>query len=199
MPFPYTLPFALPAGDIGLSDLPAATRARFATDADAQTALDVALVAARRYCGWHVSPVVTDELVLDGPGSRVLQLPTRKLRDVVEVVENTVDIDIARLVWSQTGAVRKKSDAFWSFAYQAITATFDHGYTAAEAADWRDAIVSMVDDISTTAVSEEAGRLVRKKVDDVEYQWDAGDAASRAVLSVSYILDSYCLVPVYFA
>lgn len=205
MPFPYTLPFALPAGDITVGDVEQFTGGRLlASDAEVQRMLDAALATARRYTGWHVSPVITDDVVvLDGPGSRILQLPTRKLRGITEIVENTVDLDLTKLTWSATGAVRKKSDAFWTCAYRSITATIDHGYTAAEAADWRQAILSMVDEMSfvpATVSGSAAGDagLVRKKVAEVEYQWGdgMGTLAERALFSVRNILDDYRLLPV---
>ena len=62
--------------ELAPSDLPAATLAKFADADAAQAAINAALVAARRFCGWHVSPVrEDDELVLDGPGGSVLSLP----------------------------------------------------------------------------------------------------------------------------
>jgi hypothetical protein len=46
--------------ELDTSDLPAAVLARFADDNAAQDAIDAALAAARRHCGWHVSPPKPD-------------------------------------------------------------------------------------------------------------------------------------------
>lgn len=182
--------------ELELNDLPNSVRDRFENDADAQAALDAALVAARRYCRWHVSPLLeAAEVLLDGPCGALLDLPTRKLVDLTEVTEDGTARDVTTLDWSENGSVRKQSGACWSCRYRSIAVTMDHGYTEAEAADWRQAILTMIDDMSSPN-AENAGPLVRKKVDDVEYQWDA--AAEQALLSVGYVLDSYRLFPVLF-
>lgn len=189
--------------ELTINDLPASTRARFASDSETQAALDAALVAARRYCGWHVSPVKTGDIAtLDGPCGRVLDLPTRKLLALTAVTENGNTVDVDKLEWSQNGSVRKLSGASWSYRYRSIVATMTHGFTEAEAADWRKAIVTMIDAMVPGAAGENGGTLVRKRVDDVEYEWSDGDlaaAADRAVYSVSNVLNSYQLVPVVFA
>lgn len=189
-----------PVAEIDTTDLPAATLTRFGSTEAAQAAIDAVLVAARRYCEWYVSPVRTDdELTLDGPGGRVLDLPTGKLNALTGVVEAGTDLDVAKLDWSQNGSVRKQSGVRWSCRYRSIVATIDHGYTETEAADWRKAIVDMVNAVSyTMATSAEA--LKRKKVDDVEYEWfDFASAAGQAVYAVSEVLESYRLPEVLFA
>lgn len=184
-------------------DLPAATRAKFSSDEAAEAAINAALVAARRYCGWHVSPVqLAVTLLLDGPCGRVLDLPTRRVTDLIAVKENGTTLDTTRLNWSENGSVRKRSGTGWSCDYRSIEVTMTHGYSEDEAADWRRAIIEMVDDMVPGATGEEGGTLVRKRVDDVEYQWSDADlnaSASRAVYSVSHVLDSYRLTQVLFA
>jgi len=70
-----------------------------------------------------------------------------------------------------------------------------------EAADWRYAVLTMVDQMSQVLVS---GRgeldLLSKKVDDVTYRWgDAyADSADSALGSVNSILDDYRLPSVDF-
>jgi len=191
--------------EIGIDDLPAATRARFVDDDAAQAALDAVLAAARHHCGWHVSPVKTgDVLTLDGPGVSVLDLPTGKLNALTSVTEDETALDVTKLTWSGRGLVRKKSGARWSCHYRSIVATITHGFTEAEAADWRRAIVAMVDAVSQslTAEAETSGALKRKKVDDTEYEWsdqDFAESASQAVYSVSAVLDQYRCETVLFA
>lgn len=185
--------------EIATSDLSAATLARFGSEEAAQAALDAVLVAARHYCGWHVSPVIEDaELILDGPGISVLDLPTKRLTALTEVVEVSTELDVAKLDWSENGAVRKQSGSAWSNRYRSIEVVIDHGYTEAEAADWRKAIIDMVNIVSYSASTSSDG-LKRKKVDDVEYEWfDFASAAGDAVYSVSAVLDRYQLPRVLF-
>ncbi|WP_396902458.1 hypothetical protein [Mycolicibacterium sp.] len=104
------------------------------------------LAAVRRYCGWHVSPVIEGDIVtLDGPGSALLVLPTLRMSALTKVVENDVELDLSTLAWSRRGLVRKKSGALWSCEYGAITVTFTHGFTEEEAADWRRTVQQIAD------------------------------------------------------
>jgi hypothetical protein len=146
------------------------------TPATTQNLLDAALAAARRYCGWSVSPVVTvTGLTLDGPGGRALSLPTLNLLDVTAVTEDGITVDVANLRWSrQRGTLYKHGFGCWTTHAGGIVITFRHGFTEAEAADWRRAIVRLVDVMSTELTGErEDPQLSRKKVDDVEYEWFA--------------------------
>ena len=185
--------------EIVTDNLSAATQARFGSPEAAQAAIDAVLVAARGYCGWHVSPArADDELVLDGPGISVLDLPTRRLTALTEVVEGSTELDVTKLDWSEAGSVRKQSGSAWSNRYRSIEVVIDHGYTEEEAADWRKAIVDMVNIVSYSASTSDDG-LKRKKVDDVEYEWfDFASAAGDAVCSVSAVLDRYRLPEVLF-
>lgn len=191
--------------DLTAADVETFTRGRLsASDPVVQDILDAALVRARNYVGWAVSPVVEDDvLTLDGPGGRRLFLPTAKLVSVSSIVENgsTVDpssyvpsADIEQMIYRKNGC--------WTREYAGIVVTYTHGFTEEEAADWRRAILLMVDRMSREQQSgaRSDDDLVRKKVDDVEYQWvDWGDAASRAINSVESMLDRYCLAPKGFA
>jgi len=189
--------------EIATTDLPAVTLTRFGSTEAAQAALDAVLAAARRYCGWHVSPVMSgDELTLDGPSGCVLDLPTRKLKALTEVVEDSVDLDVTKLDWAQDGPhgapVRKQSGARWSCRYRSIVVTIDHGFTEAEAADWRKAIIDMVNTVSYSS-STSGDDLKRKRVDNVEYEWfDFTAAAQDAVYSAQAVLDSYRIHEVMF-
>ena len=135
------------------TDVETYTQGRLHRD-DSETArmLTAALAAARRYCGWHVSPVKAGEvLTLDGPRGRVLDLPTRKLLDLTSITEDGRDLDVdGALNWSENGSVRKRSGGRWSGCYRSIVATITHGYTEEEAADWRQAVLSSIDQVSQT-------------------------------------------------
>lgn len=187
-------------------DLPSDVVARFADTDTAEQALAAVLIAARRYCGWHVSPVRTaDELTLDGPGGAVLDLPTRRLTELTTVVEDGTELDVTKLNWSENGSVRKRSGRCWTGWYRAVVVTITHGYSEDEAADWRKAIIDMVTEVSLLAVDtdgETSGPLKRKKIDDVEYEWSdqaIATAADAAVYSVASVLDGYRLPSVVFA
>ncbi|WP_079625323.1 hypothetical protein [Mycobacteroides abscessus] len=159
--------------EIGPDDLPAATRARFADDDAAQAAIDAVLASARRWCGWHVSPVQTDvEMDMDGPGGHVLSLPTLNLISVSEVTERGVPLDVSTLDKSRRKGTITKPFGCWTHRDGAIVATVTHGYTEAEAADWRQAIVDVVGTRSLAQITtRDSGDMKRKRIDDVEYEW----------------------------
>lgn len=108
--------------------------------------LGAALAAARSYCGWHVIGERTVTMTLDGPGSPLLVLPTLRLTDIAALTEDGQIIDPLTLEWSELGLVYKAARARWTRRYRGITATITHGFT--EAADFNNAIVSMVDRLS---------------------------------------------------
>lgn len=129
-------------------------------DEDDETArhLAAALVAARRYCGWHVTPVIEDdELVLDGPGSTMLMLPTLRMLALTSVIENGRDLDLTTLEWSSRGMVRKISHLShhgyygahehcrngWTSKLGGITVKITHGFD--EAPDFESAVLSIAD------------------------------------------------------
>ena len=172
--------------ELAYGDLPAAVLARFANNDAAQAAVDAALVAVRRFCGWHVSPVIEDdELVVDGPGGRVLSLPTMSLLSVASVVELGVAVDVTKLDRSQRKGTLTKPWGCWTGRDGAITATVDHGFTEAEAADWRAAVLAIVDEWSQVS-TRSSGDMKRKKVDDVEYEWFETLMSTNDALAVKF-------------
>ena len=87
------------------TDVAAYTNGRLDAEA-AQVWLDRGLAIARRWCGWQVTTVTNDEVTLDGPGSRLLVLPTLKLVELTVVVEDGTAVDVADLLVSARGLVR---------------------------------------------------------------------------------------------
>lgn len=117
------------------------------TDAETARLLAVGLSAVRQFCGWHVTPVRENhEVELDGPGGRLLALPTLRLVTLTEVTEDGKTLDVSGLYVSKRGLVRKKSGGFWSPHYGAITVTMDHGIEDADA--FNAAVLSFIDRMS---------------------------------------------------
>ncbi|POH63953.1 hypothetical protein C3B59_10440 [Cryobacterium zongtaii] len=131
-----------------------------ASDPRAGDALEGATTAIRNYCGWHVTPVETSELVLDGPGGRLLSLPTKNLHGIASLVEDDAAlVDNVDFRWSADGSVKRKH-ALWSDEFRIIEATISHGY--AEAADLKRVVLSVVArELSspTGATREQAGAV----------------------------------------
>ena len=181
--------------ELTVDDLAARTLARYEDEDDAAADLAAALAGARRYCGWPVSPVQEDvEITVDGPGGRVLSLPTLNLLEVSELVENGVAVDVTALdISRRKGTVEKHPYGCWTSRSGAITVTMTHGFTEAEAADWRRAIVRLVDLMSVEGLRDDPS-LKRKRVNNVEYEWFeatiSGDERLASLLSAFRILPS---------
>jgi len=180
-------------------------------DPEVARMLDAALVTARRYCGWAVTPVVVGDVVtLDGPGSRILALPTRKLVELTSISENGTALNLVSVsatpggppgITSRPAAVRKSSGGWWGRHYQSIEVVMTHGYLEAEAADWRYAVLSMVDEMGQMQMSGTSELdIVSKKVDDVTYRWADrySNASESALYSFMSAFDGYRLPPVEF-
>lgn len=131
--------------ELTVDDVEQYTRKRLdKTDAETGRLLAAGLSYVRQFCGWHVTPVKTGhEVELDGPGGRLLALPTLKLIALTEVTENGQPVDVSSLYVSKRGLVRKKSGGFWSPHYGAITVTMDHGIEDADA--FNAAVLSFID------------------------------------------------------
>ena len=172
--------------ELAPADLPDAVLARFdpADDnAAAQRAIDTALLAARRYCGWHVSPVRSETITLDGPSGRVLSLPSLNVTAVSALSECGIAADVTKLdVSRRKGTVEKYPYGYWTGRNGAISVTMTHGFTEAEALDWRAAIVALVGSWSETSMRD-GSDMKRKKVDDVEYEWFETAVSTDAELS----------------
>lgn len=161
----------------------------------APTPQDAARSAARRFCGWHVTPVREDHTVtLDGPGSPLLVLPTLRLVELTAVVEDGVTLNVADLYVSKRGLVRKKSGGCWSSRYGSIVVTMTHGFPEVDADDNDEDAAGFMDAVRSFAERVEAGDKPRV-VGPV--QWDSVAMADGSEFSVveRSLLEKYRLEP----
>lgn len=90
-------------------------------------ALDVATRMIRDHCGWVVGPVTTETLNLDGPGSRLLVLPTLRIVEVAAVRQDDVPLDMSTVRLSRgSGMIRTVTPL--SDEFGAIEVDLRHGY-----------------------------------------------------------------------
>lgn len=144
---------------------------------------DVARSAARRFCGWHVTPVrEDDEVTIDGPGSPLLVLPTLRLVELTKVVENGVELDVDNdLFVSARGLVRKRSGACWAANYGAIVVTMTHGFPTDVDAD--DKLPTAAE--FNAAVTSYAARSAASKFRAIgPFQYDTQSMAAGSAFSV---------------
>lgn len=82
--------------------------------------------AIRRYCGWHVGPVIEETVTLDSAGGSWLKLPSLQVVEVSSVKVNGQEIK-DRFRWSRQGLIRLKSGCFPD-DYGCVEVTFRHGF-----------------------------------------------------------------------
>ena len=126
------------------ADLSAATQGKVsAADPRVQPLLDGVTAAVRRFCGWHIAPSYTETLVLDGPGGRILTLPTLHLTELTSVTEDGVALTLydpatglGDFEWSELGNVNRvcgywAARHYWTERYRGLSVAIVHGYTDA--------------------------------------------------------------------
>lgn len=94
-----------------------------------QTQIDRAVAAVRRICGWHVWPVRTETMHVDGSGDRDIFLPTKHLVGLEGLTINGEDINIDDVSFSEDGMVYRKQG--FPCGLRNISVTITHGYEEA--------------------------------------------------------------------
>lgn len=164
--------------ELTTADVETYTQGRVPANARTGMLLAAALVEARRFCGWHVTPVQTDTVALDGPGANPLGLPTMQLVGLASITQDGDEVDLGELHWltptdgqPRRGLVSKKRTSAhrWSTQRGSITVTMAHGFDDDGAADWRLGVLRTVERMASS--TRDTPDMKRKKVDDVEYEW----------------------------
>lgn len=129
----------------------------------------------RRYCGWHIAPVVEETVTPRSAEGGVLYLPTMA---VVELLGVTVDgeeltaDELAGVWWDEVGTVERPGYG-WPRRPRAVQVTIRHGYDFADigdvaelirnTAERNDAITNGVQRVQvgnrSTSFAHEAGRM----------------------------------------
>lgn len=162
------------AEDLTPADVEQYTKGRLlASDPNTQRMLDAALDRARRFCGWHVTPVKTETITLPGSGFDFIVLPTLKVVSIDSITEDGATIDQAdvEMFTGEPGILYKKRCRRWCGT---VEITYSHGYTATEAAAFREAVLQLIDITSLSIGTGASGPLTDIEVDDVHYQWATG-------------------------
>lgn len=98
---------------------------------DAYTArmlIDGASELVTEYCGWHISPVISETVVVDGTGTAVQTLPTLNLLSLDSVAENGALLNEAFIDWSTNGLMEKRGAGLWTRRRRGVVAGITHGY-----------------------------------------------------------------------
>lgn len=171
-------------------------------DSDPQTLIDIATAAVRRYCGWHVTPPLTETIILDGQGSGALMLPSLHVTEVALITENGLVVDDASYAVSVAGYVTRLTwwtglDGFpvwldrpywWSNVPNSIEVTMTHGFESAPD------LAAVITGLVLRVQQAPAGGYVRQ-VGQVAYQVPAGDGGLELLASERERLNLYKLPP----
>jgi len=155
-----------------------------ADDPRVQPLLDAATAAVRRYCRWHITPVVEETFIVDALG-KTCSIPSLHIEELLEVQTGGQPVDLDDLEWTDSGLLRMKRGC-WSQAWRGTEITVRHGYQACP--DVAQAIVRAC----SAAISAPAG-IVREQAGQVSFQYaDSGPGMSS---SIDYPLIALYQVP----
>lgn len=113
--------------------------------------------SVRAWCGWHIAPVITETLILDGSGGIVQLLPTQRIVAISSALLNGVDVT-DRIRWSrhsgviQLGTTWDTDDYPYGYPWGGcvfpnlpgvLEITLDHGYDLDEVPDVANVIASV--------------------------------------------------------
>lgn len=99
---------------------------------DQQTMINQATAAVRSYCGWHVTPQITETITVAGSGGQWLVLPTLQLVGVNAVTNADNDPYTSDdYTWLPHGVLHRTPDCgIWARG-GTVTLTMTHGYDEA--------------------------------------------------------------------
>lgn len=152
-------------------DVPLAT-APDGVDADAWAAANAAV---RAYCGWHVAPVITETVTLDGSGTNLMFLPTLRLVDLVSILNDGEAVSDPG--WSAAGIVR----GAWTDKFRGVVAEMEHGFEECPAE-----ILAVLTELATSELPGSATSLASGP-----YRVGFGSDGPNAARAHSAVLDAY--------
>lgn len=157
-------------------------------------AIKAVTLSIRREAGWHIGPEVeAHSLTLDGPGGKVLHLPTLKLLNLVSVTQLGTALDLTNDThdWSELGLVEKRDGTTWTDRYRKIQVVMDHGFK--DVSDLKFLTLSL----ASRGLSSPFG-ATREQAGSMSIQWatpQAGVAGGIVPTQVEMtIIDKYRLV-----
>lgn len=150
-----------------------------------QTRLDGVLAAIRGYCGWHIAPAYDATFVVDGPGGRVLSLPTLHLNSVASVTENGAAIADDAYEWSHDGTLRRSCN--WTSRYRGVVVVANHGYPQAPGD-----LLAVVLDAASRAMAVPVGEDAADEPETVgPFSWGARGGSIEFTATERVVLDRF--------
>ena len=106
--------------------------------------------AVRRACGWHVAPIITETLVLDGRGGTALLLPSLRVRKLKRVTIDDHDVTQDVKYSRESGILTLRSG--WPNDVGAITIELEHGFAPEEVPEVAALIVTLTKRAATSGL-----------------------------------------------
>lgn len=120
--------------------------------------LAAAEATVRKYCGWHVAPVIIEDLILDGTGTASLFIKSLRVVNVLAAECDGTVLDPATLEWSEAGYLR--IPGAWPDKLRAVKLTVEHGFDEVpDVAAIIRAIAARASASPTGVVREQAGAV----------------------------------------
>lgn len=139
-----------------------------AEDPRVEPLLAGASAGIRRWCGWHIAPVLEETLTGDGPGGRLILLPTGRLLSVLSATNGGHPVDVSALDYSRQGMIELRDDGgtFWASRFGAVSVRVRHGYDLADVPD----VAQIVKQITANALASPMG-ATREQAGTVSVAW----------------------------
>lgn len=134
--------------------------------------LNAANQAIRTECGWHVAPIITEELVLDGPGGTALLVPSKRVRSIIMATSDGRDVTDQVKFSRRAGVLTLASG--WSCDVGSIELTLEHGYELDEVAEVAALIVTLTKRAATS------GAIVQQSIGSASVRLATGRDGSAA-------------------
>ncbi|MSS84488.1 hypothetical protein FYJ24_06865 [Actinomycetaceae bacterium WB03_NA08] len=149
-----------------------------AGDPRLDVACDAASAAVRRYCRWHVAPVIEETITVDGSGGSVLRLPSQHVVDVLEVKVSGVPVSADQFSWSVAGLLELHGKRFPK-RYRSVEVTLRHGY------DYVPDLSAIASQVARFALASPMGRT-REQAGQISVSWGTaqGMAWSESMLEM---------------
>lgn len=139
-----------------------------ASDPRLQAACEAASAAVRRYCRWHVAPLIEDTILIDGNGGKVLQVPSMRVVDVLSVKIEGVEVPSSHYAWSEAGLIELHGKlGQWKHfprRYRSVEVTLQHGFDVAPD------LSALASQIARFALASPMGRT-REQAGQVAVSW----------------------------
>lgn len=138
----------------------------------------------RRYCRWHVWPILRQTHSLASGGGESVLLRSLRVLDIEDVTVGGRAVPVDQIDWSEDGRVRIKGRRFPD-ALSAVQVTVVHGYDIDEIDDVRDVLMGMLERTLSLPVGVKASSTGDKSV---EY---AVEASLRPTYGDREVLDEF--------